>query len=70
MMKDFISEQEARRHYFVHLKALLMLFTAHWLPPAFVKLAGIVFTISALYLFANLLSAFVLFRKEQRKLSA
>lgn len=69
-MKHFISEKAARRHYFLHLSALLLLFAACGLPALFGRPAGLVLTLSSLLFFRNLLAALIEYRKVRNALCA
>jgi hypothetical protein len=64
-MKHFISEVESRKHYFIHLAGLVLSVASYWLPDPLMNISGVVVTLSALYLFKNILFAYILFRKEQ-----
>lgn len=69
-MKHFIPEKSAKRHYFTHLAALVLLLSANWFSGPFTSLAGGVYTLSSIYLCKNILHAMLAFRKEQRALSS
>ncbi|MCU7806327.1 MAG: hypothetical protein KZQ73_00420 [Candidatus Thiodiazotropha sp. (ex Semelilucina semeliformis)] len=67
-MKYFIRERSAKAHYYMHMSSFCLLLIAFMLPAPFTRLAGLAFTLSSLYLFKNILFAFLRFRREQRLL--
>ncbi|MEJ2591281.1 MAG: hypothetical protein P8178_07765 [Candidatus Thiodiazotropha sp.] len=69
-MKHFISEKAARRHYLLHLAALLLLITACVLPADFGRPAGIALMLSSLLFLRNLLMALIEYRKVRKALLA
>ena len=68
MMNRFLGEKDSRRHFPIHMAGLFLLLASRWLPPVSVRLAGVVFALSALYLFKNILTALILFRTEQKRI--
>ena len=69
-MKEFIPEWAMRGHYALHLIAFGGLLIAVGYPTYFARLSGLLFTLSSIFFFINLLKAFTMYRKEQRQLSA
>ncbi|MCU7906619.1 MAG: hypothetical protein KZQ76_12400 [Candidatus Thiodiazotropha sp. (ex Epidulcina cf. delphinae)] len=63
-MKHFIKEKEAKRQYILHLIALCLLLMATQMPNSFTIPAGVVFMFSSLYLFKNILYAYIVFHNE------
>jgi len=69
-MKEFIPEWAMRGHYALHLIAFGCLLIAVGYPSYFARLSGLLFTLSSIFFFMNLLKAFTMYRQEQRQLSA
>ncbi|MCU7934321.1 MAG: hypothetical protein KZQ99_05500 [Candidatus Thiodiazotropha sp. (ex Dulcina madagascariensis)] len=69
-MKCFIKEKEAKRQYMLHLIALCLLLMASQMPNPFAMPAGAVFLFSSLYLFKNILYAYIVFHNERRILNS
>lgn len=62
-MKEFLPDSEARRHWWLHLAAVLWLVPAPWLPPAYAAPGLLLLALAAHVLWRNLLSCVRLFRR-------
>ncbi|MCU7846362.1 MAG: hypothetical protein KZQ93_21210 [Candidatus Thiodiazotropha sp. (ex Monitilora ramsayi)] len=67
-MKHFISDKDAKRHYYLHVGAIFMVIISIVFPGPIVRLSGIVFSLSSIYFLKNVLFAFLAFRREQKAL--
>lgn len=61
-MKEFLPDGLARRHWWLHLAAVLWLLPAPWLPPAYAAPGLLLLALSAHVLWRNLLGCVRLFR--------
>ncbi|MCU7883232.1 MAG: hypothetical protein KZQ82_03445 [Candidatus Thiodiazotropha sp. (ex Lucinoma annulata)] len=64
-MKHFIQEKHAKYQYFFHLSALCLFFVALLISSKLMILVGVLFTCSSLYLFKNILYAYIAYHEEQ-----
>ncbi|MCU7931549.1 MAG: hypothetical protein KZQ90_12175 [Candidatus Thiodiazotropha sp. (ex Codakia rugifera)] len=64
-MKYFIKEKHAKYQYFLHLSALCLFFGALLISSELIILVGVLFTCSSLYLFKNILYAYIAYHEEQ-----
>lgn len=62
-MKEFLPDGQARRHWWLHLGAVLWLLPAPWLPPAYAAAGLMLLALSAHVLWRNLLGCVRLFRR-------
>ncbi|MFN3593977.1 MAG: hypothetical protein ACK4TK_04765, partial [Thiobacillaceae bacterium] len=62
-MKEFIADGQARRHWRLHLAAVLWLLPAPWLPPAYAAPGLLLLALSADVLWRNLLGCVRLFQR-------
>ena len=67
-MKHFIPERSARRHYFIHTSAIILLLAGDFIAQPLPVLAGIVFTGSAIYLASNIAKAYFAYQREIKAL--
>jgi len=62
-MKEFLPDNQARRHFWLHLTALLWLLPTPWLPPAYAAPGLLLLAFSGYRLWRNLLGCVRLFRR-------
>ncbi len=67
-MKHYIQEHSARRHFYVHIGAIVLLLVGDYFSRPFDILPGIAVTGSALYLFKNIVTAYIFYRRQQQEL--
>ncbi len=68
-MKDFISERQARYHYYLHLVSLLLLLAAMSAYDGLMTIGGVSYSLSSLFLLVNLYRALSKFLRHARRLS-
>ncbi|MES9831850.1 MAG: hypothetical protein ABW139_06355 [Candidatus Thiodiazotropha sp. DIVDIV] len=67
-MKHYIRDKEAKRHYAIHVTALILLVLATLKPEELARISGVVYCLSSGYFLKNLLSAISRFHKARQKL--
>ncbi len=67
-MKHYIQEHSVRRHFYVHIGAIVLLLIGEIFSRPFDILPGIAVTGSALYLFKNIVTAYIFYRRQQQEL--
>ncbi len=65
-MKHFVPERAARAHYFLHLTAMGALMAGNYFPASLTQVPGVIMTLSSLFLFKNILTAYILFKRQQQ----
>ncbi|MBT3048200.1 MAG: hypothetical protein AB2594_06065 [Candidatus Thiodiazotropha sp.] len=68
-MKHYISDRDARRHYILHMTAILLMAAATLMPALFARLSGLFFSLASLYFLRNLLFALLRYRAQQNALT-
>ncbi|MBT2991055.1 MAG: hypothetical protein B6D72_18620 [gamma proteobacterium symbiont of Ctena orbiculata] len=68
-MKHYISDKDAKRHYLLHITAILLMAAAAMMPTLFARLSGLLFSLASLYFLRNLLFALLRYRAQQKALA-
>ncbi|MEW8070171.1 MAG: hypothetical protein AB2792_00980 [Candidatus Thiodiazotropha sp.] len=67
-MKHYIDDEDAKRHYLLHLAAISLMAAATLIPATLARPSGIALSLASLYFLKNLLFALLRFSKQQRAL--
>ncbi len=67
-MKHYIQERSARRHFYLHMAAVLLLLAGEFFSRPFDMLPGAAVVGSGLYLFKNIVTAYIFYRRQRQAL--
>ncbi len=67
-MKHYIQEHAARRHFYLHMAAVLLLLAGEFFSRPFDMLPGAAVVGSGLYLFKNIVTAYIFYRRQRQAL--